>query len=135
MTVYAVCKNGKCGKTHAIKEIMGGRSEEQFLEDVKETSGYRCRFCGNIVVEVDGTAMLTGNPTNFQYITMDGLEEQKEEELQEEVAKAFKRLMERKTVGDFIEAVEYELYEQERPSVLKMTFNEFLEEWASDGLR
>ena len=101
MTVYAVCKNGKCGATHEIKEIMDGRSEEQFLEDVKETSGYRCRFCGCIVVEVDGTAMLTGNPTNFQYITTDSLEKNKEEELQEEIARNFKRLMESKTVGEF----------------------------------
>lgn len=74
---YAVCKNGGCAQTYPLDDIIKGRSEEVFIKDIKITKGYRCEKCNSIVVESDGTAMLSGNPTVLKYITLEELEANK----------------------------------------------------------
>lgn len=81
--VYAVCKNGRCAQTYELDEIINGKEEELFMEEIKETNGWRCKKCGAVVVDTDGSAMLSGNPTIVKYVTVEQSERNKEEELAE----------------------------------------------------
>ena len=98
--MYAVCKNGRCAQTYSLDEIVKGRSEDIFMKDIKITKGYRCEKCGGVVVDLDGKATLSGNPTVIPYITIEELEEQKKRDKKEakrkikEAKKELKRLKE-----------------------------------------
>lgn len=87
MTAYAVCKNGRCAQTYSLDSIIKGRSEEVFMSDIRITKGYKCEKCGNIVVEPDGTALLSANPTILKFITIEELEKNEKEELKQAKSK------------------------------------------------
>ncbi|MEK4122080.1 hypothetical protein [Lysinibacillus sp. FSL K6-0102] len=77
--MYAVCKNGNCAQTYAVKEIIKGRSEKVFMKDIKITNGYRCEKCGDIVIDVKGNGTFSTLPDIRKFITVEDLEKQKKE--------------------------------------------------------
>lgn len=81
--MYAVCKNGRCAQTYHVDNVVKGRSREVFLSDIKITKGFRCEKCGCVVVDVDGTALLSRNPTVITYISIEDLENDKKRRLKE----------------------------------------------------
>lgn len=56
------------------------------------------------------------------------------QELIEKADIKYKDILFHNTVTQLIESIEYEVFENERESILNLTIEEFLRDWSRDGL-